>query len=253
MPPPSMARKNSGSGRSGVIPSIVPAMTFLGLDAAAWSALGAWASALILAATLIPAVLQLRANDRLRRSKHRPYVTAAIVAATNGQMLMFHFKNVGRTMALNTCVAFEPMPRSDVIEMDQVALFKQPIPSTAPGHEHFVYWGLGHKVLGEDYEYPQVFDVSLTYEDVNGHVYGPERYTLDGKSLARQAAIRSDLYNVSEQLEKIASAIDGGLAVEITDSDRKRRRRDRPNDIEIAKSAREDDGWIAALRALMRR
>jgi hypothetical protein len=48
-------------------------------------------------------------------------------------------------------------------------------------------WDLGFDAVGEGYEHPTRYDVTVTYAGADGHPYGPERYPLDFGVFSGQA------------------------------------------------------------------
>ena len=108
---------------------------FLGLQAATWAALAAWATLAVLIATAWFAASQIREARRLRHEGMRPFVVVDFDTAREPQFIYVTIENTGRTVATDVQVTFEPSLASaiDAEGTQHVDFFQHVFPTLPPG------------------------------------------------------------------------------------------------------------------------
>jgi hypothetical protein len=173
---------------------------------------------------------QARQAQELREEQARPFV---IVDFDHVDMLfLLVIENVGRTMARNVVIKFDK-PLTTTIErpreLDEAALFREPIPSLPPGKKLRVPFDTlpARKENG----LPLAYEVTLRYEGPTGRKYGEgEGYRLDmgvydvvytgPKGLPKLVA---EVEKIRTELEKWKGGGIRGLLVQTVDQRRQQR------------------------------
>lgn len=97
------------------------------------------------------------------------------------------------------------------------------------------------------------YEVVVSYEDQQGHSFGPERHILDFRIFEGQAQGPKGMPELIKAVEKMQrqherwSAFGGGLAVRSRDEDKYVRRDHRPIHIAKALRAKDEHGWRGLL------
>lgn len=142
------------------------------LTSDSWIALGTWATFAVLVVTAVVAALQVR-------EQFRPWVTVD-----------FHFrsiiafiavKNLGNRAAYDIRIRFEPPLVSAQIQqeaLDEVAMFRDPIPILVPKEERFALFDRTPDRLEADH-LPTQHRVFVEYKDHRGRKLGPDEFVLD--------------------------------------------------------------------------
>jgi hypothetical protein len=206
---------------------------------------------------------QARQAQELREEQARPFV---IVDFDHVDMLfLLVIENVGRTMARNVVIKFDK-PLTTTIErpreLDEAALFREPIPSLPPGKKlHVPFDTLPARI---ENDLPLAYEVTLRYEGPTGRKYGEgEGHRLDmgiyevvytgPKGLPELVA---EVKKIRTELEKWKGGI-RGLLVQTVDQRRQHRvearRRNmqilrRQGPIALARWLRERALWRSGLR-----
>lgn len=92
-------------------------------------------------------------------------------------------------------------------DIDELRLLTEPIP-TMPPHQVFrAYWESSLTVFSEDepYPHPLSYEVSVTYEDLHGHKFGPEAYILDFRVYQGQASGPKGMGELVKALENLVA------------------------------------------------
>lgn len=239
---------------------IVTCMESFRWPAEAYTALGTCAMAVILTLTLLYARAQVkyaRAQVQeavsLRREQHRPHVVASLTVEQR-LLFMLSVENVGNTAAHNVKIDFEEQPRSTLKEIEQLRMLREPIPTMPPGQKFRASWESALDVFSEEtpYPHPLSYRVFATYEDVQGHVYGPEPYILDFRVYEGQAQSPKGMTELVQTMEKLVAehrkwthGISG--LVDSQDVVRARRRQDRPSRFRATRREYERSGWKGAM------
>lgn len=225
-----------------------------------YTAAGTWVAAFAAVATLVVVIWtaryakgQLDEAQRLRLAQSRPYVVVSI-GVEQQMMFMLVVENVGKVPAQNVRVQFDEPPQSTTRELDDLRLLKEPIPTMPPGHRYRAYWDSAPEVFGEDkpYPYPLSYRVAVTYEDQQGHDFGPEHHILDFRIYEGQAAYPKGIPELTKAVEKIqkqqAQWSQRGILVRAVDEVTRERRSYRPILIGRALKQKDDEGWLGLLR-----
>lgn len=108
-------------------------------NADAWNAAGTWATFLVLSVTLYFVYQQVAEAARLRREQTRPYVVVS-VDVEQQSLFMLTVENVGSTPAFDVVVDFDEPPRSNLKEIEELRMLKEPIPMLPPGRKFRASW-----------------------------------------------------------------------------------------------------------------
>ena len=98
-----------------------------------WTALGTWATCLVLLATLIYVAGQLHEARELRREQIRPWITVGFHFRSN--IAFVAVKNLGSTVARDVRISFEPELVSGLEQFQEATLYKEVTPAFVPGEE----------------------------------------------------------------------------------------------------------------------
>jgi hypothetical protein len=225
-----------------------------------YAAAGTWVAAFAALGTLGVAVWaafyakkQLDESQEMRLAQTRPYVVVSI--GVEQQMLfMLVVENVGKVPAQNVRVQFDELPQSSIRELDDLRLLKEAIPTMPPGHRYRAYWESALVVFSEKepYPYPMSYQVEVSYEDQQGHSFGPERHILDFRVYEGQAQGPKGLGELVKAVEAIAKQqkqwAQKGLRVRASNQDKAERRSVRPMILDRAIRAKRENGWAGLLR-----
>lgn len=222
--------------------------------AATWvAALATAATFVVLLVTAIYAARQFKETKELRRAQTRPYVVPSI--DVEQQMLfMFRVENVGTTPAYNVQIEFDEAPRSEMRDIEELRLLKEPIPTMPPGQVFRAYWESSLTIFSDEkpYPHPLSYRVRVTYEDLQGHHYGPEDYVLDFRVFHGQATGPKGMRELVGEVEKLVKEhkkwTDGGRGIRANtiDAVNMERRMDRPMHFRQMKDARAKGGLKGA-------
>jgi hypothetical protein len=151
-----------------------------GRDAAAWTALAAWATVGIYLALGIFALVQVLQARRLRKEQARPFV---VVDFEIGLSIVLTVENLGRTLARDVTIRFDqPIEMSGFLEsatpydVNEVRLLREPLPVLPPSKKIHVLFDSGRRL---EMGLPLAFGVKVRYRGPSGRKRFEDRYTLD--------------------------------------------------------------------------
>lgn len=221
-------------------------------SAEAWTAAGTWATFLILGVTLYFVYQQVAEASKLRREQTRPFVVVSIDVEQRS-LFMLTVENVGSTPAFDVVIEFDKPVRSSIKEIEDVRMFKEPIPMLPPNRRFRATWESSLDVFGDDYPHPLSYRATVTYTDHHGRKYGPDPYVLDFRMYEGQAigpkGLNELVQSVEDLLKEHKKWTDGtkGLLVHSVNAIRKARRDHRPWHLRQMRRAFRDDGWTGAI------
>jgi hypothetical protein len=195
----------------------------------------------------------VQAAEKLRRDQARPYVVPSIDLEQR-TIFMLKVENIGKTPAYNVKIRFDVPPRSEMREVENLRMLAEPIPTMPPGQRFRAYWESSLTIFNENkpYPHPRSYRVTVTYEDQQSRVYGPEPYILDFGVYEGQAAGPKGMTDLIGAVEKLASEhkkwTDGvrGLRVNARNAVREERRSARPSHLRNTQKAYQDQGLKGA-------
>lgn len=223
----------------------------------AWAALGAWATFLIYVILGLYARKQVGEARRLREEQARPWV---VVDFEPGWILWLTIENIGKTVATNVKVRFEPPLASTQKrpwEWEESSAFTQGIPLLPPNKKLRFFFDSITVRLNDDV-LPKHYDVSVEY-------HGPIKrkkplvstYRLDISHYWGMSPPPKGLPEVVKTLEEIQKEMhkwtDGisGIKAKVVDRNKEVRSQDRSYRLRRAKQLRKSEGWIAAGKVLI--
>jgi hypothetical protein len=200
-----------------------------GRDAATWTALAAWSTVGIYLALGIFAWIQVLQARRLREEQARPFV---VVDFEPGFLIYLTVENIGRTMARDLTIHFDPPLDSTLAQPREIdespPLHGEPIPTLPPGKQIRVVFDQYGERLGSDL--PRSYQVEVRYRGPFGQKYPPDTYRLDlGVYLGSQPpreGLPELVAEVKKTREELAKWRPGtsGLLVHTVDKRRQNRR-----------------------------
>ncbi|MEO2106133.1 MAG: hypothetical protein ABGZ36_10900 [Actinomycetota bacterium] len=221
---------------------------------AAWlTSFATLATLAVIIASAFYAKKQYELGRETRRDQSRPYVVVSIDVEQQ-HVFMLCVENVGRSPAFNVRINFDKPPRSLHKDIENVRMLKDPIPTLPPRRKLRAWWEVAFDVFSSEkpYPHPLSYRVEVSYEDHEGHEYGPETYILDFRVYEGQPQGLKGLNELIAAVETLhrqqKAFTEKGLLVRTTNQDRSDGRVHRP--IHLLRAMREKDkgGWIAFLR-----
>jgi hypothetical protein len=200
-------------------------------DAAAWTALAAWATVIVYIGLFFYARRQVGEARRLREEQARPFV---VVDFEVEPPIILTVENLGRTLARDVTIQFDNriettgfLDTSKPYDVNEVRLLREPLPVLPPGKKIRVLFDSQQRFKSD---LPLAFDVTVSYQGPLGQKYPPDRYTLDlGMyaqtllSLKGLPQLVQEVTKVREELARWRSGI-RGLLVHTVDKRRQDRR-----------------------------
>ena len=188
------------------------------MSAEEWIALATVGNTLILIVAALFAWGQVRATRETTLAQTRPFVVVDI-DLTDPPMMRVYIENIGRTIARNVSVAFDPPLRSSLDTTDRqianIDLFTKPLETLAPGKRLDTFFDVGPERDKVRDELGDSYAVSVTYQgdDLHGKpVDYSERQTLNiGVLWGLEFSKTYTLKDVADRLDKIVTAL-GKLA-----------------------------------------
>jgi hypothetical protein len=174
------------------------------IGAAAWTAIGTWATGAVLLATLVYVVGQLREARQLRREQFRPWVTVSFHFRSN--VAFIKIKNLGNTAARNVSLEFDPelvTTRSE--SLGEIPMLTEETPVLVPGDERLVL--LDSVPARLQSELPQRHTVHVAYSDHRGEALEPEDFVLDFRLLDGTKILDKGIHDLVEEAIRIRKAI----------------------------------------------
>ncbi len=147
----------------------------LGLTAADWTAIGTWATVVVLLTTALAAFLQLR-------EQFRPWVTVDFHFRSN--IAFIAVKNIGNRPAYDIRLRFEPelVSTLDRVRFNEVAMIRDRIPVLVPGQARMTLFDRVSDRLRVA-KLPESHRVFVDYRSHRERSYGPYEFVLDFASL----------------------------------------------------------------------
>ena len=174
------------------------------ISTAAWTAIGTWATCLVLLATFFYVVRQLREAKELRREQFRPWVTVSFHFRSN--IAFIKIKNLGNTAARNISIRFDPelvTTRSDGI--GEVPMLNEETPVLVPGDERLLLLDSVPDRLGS--ELPQRHIAHVSYSNHRGEELPAEVFVLDFGLLDGTRILDKGLHDLAEEVIRIRKAM----------------------------------------------
>ncbi len=159
------------------------------MDAAAWSAVAAWATFAIAVVGAIFGAKQVRLAAEDRRDRQRPAVTVDLVVRDDvGGIVYIEVANIGQTLARDVALSFDPsLPDGGDIADEYTRQFlSKTIPSMPPGKRHRTIFT---HLPDRDPDWPTIFTVTVSCKDSRGRAQPPETYVLDLDVIASRMTI----------------------------------------------------------------
>jgi hypothetical protein len=200
-----------------------------GTDWAAVAARAAWATVGIYIVIGLFAWRQVHEARKLREEQARPFV---IVDFEPDFLVYLTVENLGRTMARDVTIHFDKLLETtlkDRPKLDELPLFREPIPTLPPGKKIRVLFDQFPARL--DAGLPLTYDVTLRYQGPTGRKEWKHPYRLDlgmyvGAALPTKGLpeLVTEVENIRKEMERWRGTSAGrGLLVQPIDQ----RRRDR--------------------------
>ncbi len=229
---------------------------FAAVDAATWSAWGVWVTVLVYAVIGVLIWNQVKEAKQLRESELRPFVVVDFDVLSQRPIIYLTIANLGRTLARNVQLRFEPELSSSLEDEHQalsnVRLLTEGTPTLAPGKTIPIVFDT---FLQRGDDRPDAYTVHLRYEGERGQRF-EEEVVLDlGVYRNILYFTRHNIHDVHDQLKKIADTLQkwnsswGGLKV-LSPREERRKREDwyrRREELQAkaaepaAKGSKEDD------------
>jgi hypothetical protein len=174
------------------------------IGAETWTAIGTWATCLVLLATFVYVVRQLREARELRREQFRPWVTVSFHFRSN--VAFIKITNLGNTAARNISLRFDPelvTTRSEGV--GKVPMLAEETPVLVPGDERLVL--LDSVPARLQSELPQRHTAHVSYSDHRGEPLPTEEFVLDFSLLDGTKILDKGLHDLAEEAIKIRKAM----------------------------------------------
>lgn len=174
------------------------------ISTATWTAAGTWATCIVLLATLLYVVKQLREAKRLRREQFRPWVTVSFHFRSN--VAFIRIKNLGNTAARKVTLTFDPelvTTRSEGI--GEVTMLSKETPVLVPGDERLLLLDSVPDRLGS--ELPRRHTAHVSYSDHRGQKLPAEEFVLDFSLLDGTRILDKGVHDLVEEAIKIRKAV----------------------------------------------
>jgi hypothetical protein len=172
-------------------------------------AAGTCATVLVLTGTLVYAIRQVSEAKELRREQFRPWVTVSFHFRSNIAFIVV--KNLGKTTAHDVRIRFEPKLVSALVqqdELDEIAMFNEPIPTLVPGDERLALFDQTPQRLSDE-ALPDRHRAFVEYTDHRGESLGPDEFVLDFGNLAGGRLPDKGIHELAEAAIKIEKRLRG--------------------------------------------
>jgi hypothetical protein len=133
-----------------------------------------------------------------------PYIVAFFDKPYGRLPIDLVIKNVGKTMATDVKVSFEPkMTNSLGNELDELTIIKDGIPSMPPGYEIRTFFDMAHKRF-ENVNLPLTYKVSVTFSGGSKSSIRKSEYIIDLSQYKSLLEItRKDVHDIAESLAEL--------------------------------------------------
>lgn len=195
---------------------------------------------------------QVAEARQLREEQARPFVVVDFEIDHDG-LIYVVVSNLGRTMARDVRLTFNPEPSTSLDKEDdpddppfrEAKMLKEGIPSLAPGKRIPAMFDYGMNRAKTKDRYPDVYEVTVEYEDSAGRRLPPETNVLDlgiywnilrigGKDVGD---IHKSLETIGKHLASFAAPIGEGLLA-VSDREVRARRDERRRAVEERRAQR---------------
>jgi hypothetical protein len=207
--------------------------TLLALEAAAWSAIAAWATVLVAVVAGVLAYVQIRQARKLRDEEGRPYVVAYTESSAAGEWIVdLVVRNFGKTAARDVVLEADPpllraaagqTPGPNPVELPER------IPFLAPGQEWRTLWDT--TIARHDAGLPDRYDVAVRFCDSHGNSFEIPSIFDWGAISTRDVVTVRTMHDAAEALRELtktakkwSESASGGLKVYSRDGDERDRR-----------------------------
>lgn len=210
--------------------TVVEPVTFIGLTAEAWAALGTWATVALAVGAVIVARNQLNEARDLRREQAQPYVVAFMEQNPHApQFVELVIRNFGVTAARDVKITASPPLRrtGDAGGAPEAVWLPNVVPVLVPGQEWRTFWDVSHqRASDETLKNEDRYEVRTSYEGVGGQrvdylsvldwgAYKGRRW-METKTIHHAA---KSLGSLEKLAAKWTNGPQGGLAVFTRDGD----------------------------------
>lgn len=189
--------------------------TFLRLDATAWTAVTALATAALVVAagvTAVIAVRQLRSVTATWREEARAYVVVEFDSTlVSASLVDVVIRNLGRTPAFDVTITWKPSPvEAEPIvghEFAKARMFSEPVAMMPPGREYRLYFD-SHLSRNGRTDLPSSYLVTVRFRDRWGKCH-EDRYPLDidARKGARFVGVKT-VHDAAKALESLTTSIE---------------------------------------------
>ena len=175
------------------------------MSPAAWTAAGTWATCLVLLATLLYVIKQLREAEQLQLEQFRPWVTVSFHFRRN--VAFVKVKNLGTTIARDVSLRFDPELVTTRDEgIGKVTMLEEKTPVLVPGDERLLLLDRVPDRLGSDL--PRRHTAFVSYCDHRGKNLPTEEFVLDFSLLDGTRILDKGLHDLVEEARRIGLAIE---------------------------------------------
>jgi hypothetical protein len=177
----------------------------LAWTAEAWTALATWSTFAVIAGSLAFARRQVAEARRLREEQTRPFV---VVDLEPGWIIYLIIENVGRTLARNVRVNFEPplaSTRADV-RFEEIPALRDGIPTLPPGRKFRFFFDSSIERLNRT-DLPRSYEVEVRYARYDDRALPPETYVLDLHSMLESIPPDEPLRDAAKALKGIKDEV----------------------------------------------
>lgn len=210
--------------------TVVDPVTFIGLTADAWAALGTWATVALAVGAVIVARDQLNEARDLRREQAQPYVVAFMEQNPHApQAVELVIRNFGVTAARDVKITASPPLRrtGDAGGAPESVWLPSVVPVLGPGQEWRTFWDTSPQRASDDaLKNEDRYEVRTSYEGVGGQrvnylsvldwgAYKGKRW-METKTIHHAA---KSLGSLEKLAARWTNGAQGGLAVFTRDGD----------------------------------
>ena len=164
----------------------------------------------LLIGVLIFTAIQISRTRAARRQQERPFVIVDVFGART-VLFRMEIKNVGKTVARDVSLVFEPELKStlddDNRRVRNVPILARGTPSLAPGRSHTL---LLDKVPDRaQSELPNEYDVTVSYASFDGHKYTEQQVVDLGVHYSTPDLREHDLHDIWDELDRMRRSLHG--------------------------------------------
>jgi hypothetical protein len=192
----------------------VPADTFWGLSATAWTGIYTLLTTGLLAVAVIAALYAKRQWNSARQQisemrqaeleARRPYIlVTAEPSETSRHLFDLVVRNIGQRPAENVSISIDPPPvrarETDGPKLSNAKMLREPVAIIAPGQEMRAFYDSHIERNGRD-DLPTSHKVLLSYQDSSGHKY-------TGTSVIDINAMRGTMFTTVKTIHDIGESL----------------------------------------------